>query len=275
MPLPRVLVVEDFRRFREFVVSTLEKRAEFQILEASDGLEAVQKAETLQPDLILLDIGLPKLNGIEVAKRVRQVAPAAKIVFVSQEPAPEVTQEAFRLGALGYVQKARAHSDLLPAVEAALKDTQFINAGMRFDEQLLRETTTKLTRLTNLSDLLNGILDAAIKITAADFGNVQIYDQKTGELKLAAHRGFGPEFVKFFETVRDGNCCCGAALKSGKRMIVEDVATDLIFDAETRAMLLKAEARAVQSTPIYSRNAVLRGMLNTHYRRPSVRMTTI
>jgi hypothetical protein len=216
---------------------------------------------------MLLDIGLPKLNGIEVAKRVRQVAPAARVVFVSQESAPEVAEEAFRLGALGYVWKTRAHNDLLPAIEAALKDTRFISTEMEFGEQRLRDAIAKLTSLTNLSDLLSGILDAAIEITTADFGNVQIYDQKTGALRLVAHRGFGLDFVKFFGIVRDEKCSCGAARRAGKRVIVEDVATDPIFDAETRAVMLNAEARAVQSTPIYSRDSVLLGMLNTHYRK--------
>src|SRR5215472_2482765 len=102
VPLFRVLVVEDFEGFRRFVCSVLQHRAEFQIAEALNGLEAVQKAEQLQPDLILLDIGLPNLNGLEVAEQVRKLAPAAKILFLSQESSSEVVREALSLGALGY-----------------------------------------------------------------------------------------------------------------------------------------------------------------------------
>jgi CheY-like chemotaxis protein len=70
----RVLVVEDSEPFRRFLCSTLGKRPELQIVgEVSDGLEAVQKAEELQPDLIVLDIGLPSVNGIEVARRIRKL----------------------------------------------------------------------------------------------------------------------------------------------------------------------------------------------------------
>src|SRR5258707_14024725 len=117
----RVLVVEDHEPFRRFVCSTLEKRPEWQIVgQASDGLEAVQKAEELQPDLIVLDLGLPTLHGIEATRQIRKVAPECKILFVSQESSGDVVREAFSLGALGYVVKAHAGSELLPAVEAVL-----------------------------------------------------------------------------------------------------------------------------------------------------------
>ena len=127
----RVLVVEDYEPFRRFICSTLRKKPELQIVgEISDGLEAVHKAEELQPDLIVLDIGLPTLNGIEAARRIRKLSPQSKIVFISQESSADVVQEALALGALGYVVKAHAGSELLAAVEAVLEDTQFVSRGL-------------------------------------------------------------------------------------------------------------------------------------------------
>jgi DNA-binding NarL/FixJ family response regulator len=115
----RVLVVEDYEPFRRFICSTLGKRPELQVCGvASDGLEAVQRAEELQPDLILLDIGLPILNGIEAGRRIRTLSPNSKILFVSQESSADVVREAFNVGAVGYVVKAHAGSELLAAVEA-------------------------------------------------------------------------------------------------------------------------------------------------------------
>jgi DNA-binding NarL/FixJ family response regulator len=99
MPFLKILVVEDYELFRRFICLSLQQRPEFQVIQASNGLEAVQKAKELQPDLILMDIGLPKLNGIEAAKRIRRLAPRAKLIFVSQESDSEVVQETFRLGA--------------------------------------------------------------------------------------------------------------------------------------------------------------------------------
>lgn len=126
-----VLVVEDFAPFRQFVCSTLAGRPDVQIIgEVADGLEAVQKTEILEPDLVLLDIGLPTLNGMEAARQIRKLVPASKIIFVSQESSSDVVQEALQLGAWGYVVKTRAASDLLAAVDAFLEGRQFVSVGL-------------------------------------------------------------------------------------------------------------------------------------------------
>ena len=126
----RVLVVDDYEPFRQFVCSALAAKPEFQIVgESSDGLEAVRKSEELQPDLIVLDVGLPSLNGIEAARRIRKVAPESKILFVSQESSPDVVQEALNSGALGYVIKAHAGRELSVAVGEVLKGRQYTGDG--------------------------------------------------------------------------------------------------------------------------------------------------
>jgi DNA-binding NarL/FixJ family response regulator len=93
-------------------------------------LAAVQKADELNPDLILLDIGLPSLNGIEAARQIRKLVPKAKIIFLSQESSDDVVQEALSLGALGYVVKALAGSELLAAVKGVLDGKQFVSGGV-------------------------------------------------------------------------------------------------------------------------------------------------
>jgi DNA-binding NarL/FixJ family response regulator len=127
----RVVVVEDHEQFRRFICSTLERAPELQVVGiVSDGVAAVQKAEELHPDLILLDIGLPKLNGIEAARRIRRLSPETKILFVSQESSADIAGEALGTGAFGYVVKSDAGSDLLKAVSAVLRGEQFV--GKRF-----------------------------------------------------------------------------------------------------------------------------------------------
>ena len=128
----RVLVVDDFEAWRRFVCSTLRKHPELQVIgEASDGLEAVHKATELHPDLIVLDLGLPTLNGIEAARQIRKLTPGSKILFVTQESSADVVQIAMSSGARGYVLKARAVIDLLPAVEAVLEGRQFVSSGLQ------------------------------------------------------------------------------------------------------------------------------------------------
>jgi len=98
--------------------------------EISDGLEAVQKVQEMQPGLLILDIHLPGLNGIEAARRIRELAPRTKILFVSQEQAVEVMEEAFKAGASGYVVKTDAPMELLIAVDVVLRGDRF--ASHRF-----------------------------------------------------------------------------------------------------------------------------------------------
>src|SRR5258707_7067350 len=124
-----VLVVEDFEPFRRFIFSALGKIQNVRVVcEVSDGLEAVKKAAELQPDLILLDIGLPGMNGLDAARQIRKLAPDSKIIFVSQESSTDIVEEALCLGATGYVVKARAGEELSTAVESARVGKQFVSS---------------------------------------------------------------------------------------------------------------------------------------------------
>jgi DNA-binding NarL/FixJ family response regulator len=126
-----ILVVEDHDPFRRFVISTLNKQANLSVIgEVQDGIQAVHQAERLQPDLILLDIGLPGLNGIDAARRIVRLAPSARIIFLTQESSPDVVREALSLGAWGYVLKVQAAQELLIAVESVLQGKQFVGSGL-------------------------------------------------------------------------------------------------------------------------------------------------
>ena len=130
-PSSRVLVVEDYEPFRRFICSTLRKSSELKIVEeVADGLEAVQKAEELRPDLIVLDIGLPKLNGLAAAEQILKLSPKSRILFLSVESSPDVVRAAFQAGAWGYVVKMDAEEELIAAVVAILRDKKFV--GTRF-----------------------------------------------------------------------------------------------------------------------------------------------
>ena len=123
----RILVVDDFEPWRRFACSLLREKPELQVVgEASDGLEAVQKARQLKPDLILLDIHLPRLNGLEAARQIRKLATESKIIFWTQEYSAEVALVA-SMSARSYVVKASAATELLAAVEAVLSGKSFVS----------------------------------------------------------------------------------------------------------------------------------------------------
>jgi DNA-binding NarL/FixJ family response regulator len=127
----RVLLVDDYEAWHRFLVERLRNRPELEVVGlVSDGWEAVQKAYELEPDLILLDIGLSTLSGIEAARQIRSRSSRPKILFFTENCSPDIAEEAMRTGALGYVVKSEAHRDLLPAVDAVLQGKQFVSASV-------------------------------------------------------------------------------------------------------------------------------------------------
>jgi DNA-binding NarL/FixJ family response regulator len=125
----RILLIDDYEPWRRFVASALQKEPHLQIVgEGTDGIEAIEKAEELQPDLILLDIGLPKLDGIKAASRIRECAPRTRILFFTENSSRDVAEQAMRTGADGYVVKSCAAEELMPAVEAVLLGKRFVSS---------------------------------------------------------------------------------------------------------------------------------------------------
>ena len=140
--LNTVLVVDDYSPFRQWVSLFLRDKLDLKaVIEASDGLEAVKKAEEVLPELILIDIGLPKLNGIDAARQIRRVAPESRVIFLSQETSSDIVQTAIDSGGLGYVTKSSAAVDLLTAIEAALRGQRFVSAETGVDLNTKDEST--------------------------------------------------------------------------------------------------------------------------------------
>lgn len=116
--MTRILVVDDFHAWRVIVRSILERIPSFRVVgEASDGLEAINKAAILVPDVVLLDVGMPRLNGIEAAKKIRQECPKSTIIFLTQEDDSDVKRAALATGAVAYVLKSNANYELRTTIE--------------------------------------------------------------------------------------------------------------------------------------------------------------
>jgi DNA-binding NarL/FixJ family response regulator len=132
MSVGRILVVDDFVPWRHLVLRLLESETDLQIIStAVDGTEAVQKAEELQPDLILMDLGLPGINGIEATRQIGIVSAGSKVLFLTHHSEPDIIQAAFDAGASGYVLKSDFHTDLIHAVRAVLRGQKFVSRSLK------------------------------------------------------------------------------------------------------------------------------------------------
>jgi DNA-binding NarL/FixJ family response regulator len=128
----RILLVDDFEPCRTLVSLILKDQPGYQIVgEAADGLEAVQRALELNPDLVVLDMGLPGLNGIEVARQIRNCSPGSTILFLTGNHDPEIARQALYAGARGYVHKFDVVAELAAAANAVLSGERFVSRRFR------------------------------------------------------------------------------------------------------------------------------------------------
>ena len=124
-----ILIVEDEPQMAGLLTRGLEEES-YQVSVARDGRAALEITAVQAFDVILLDVGLPGLNGIAAARQIRKLVPDAKIIFLTQESSPEVVAEAFRLGAWGYVIKVHASKDLPRALNAVIEGKKFVGSGI-------------------------------------------------------------------------------------------------------------------------------------------------
>jgi DNA-binding NarL/FixJ family response regulator len=122
----RILLVDDHPVVRQGLRTLLQERSELEVVdEASDGLEALEKVENLRPDVVVLDVTMPRMNGIEACRIIKQKNPGLEILFVTQHDSPQMMREALNAGARGYVVKSNLARDLVEAVEAVSQHKEF------------------------------------------------------------------------------------------------------------------------------------------------------
>ena len=129
--LVRVLVVDDFAPWQDFVRVALDERGDIEVAGvASTGMSAVRMAQELQPDLVLLDMNLPELHGIGVAREIRQFTPRCKIIFLTGDSDRDLVRIAFDAGASGYVHKWEAAAELSPCIDAVLLGKRYLSRSL-------------------------------------------------------------------------------------------------------------------------------------------------
>jgi DNA-binding NarL/FixJ family response regulator len=254
----RILVADDYKDWRSQICLLLQARPELHVIcEASDGLEVVQRAEELKPDLIVLDIGLPTLNGFEAARQIRKVSPESKILFLSQESSADVVQEGLKLGALGYVAKARAGTELLAAVEAVLQGRRFVSSdllGQNFVHPTEAQIPNHLHHEEALPSRLQGslwpvLVTVSILAVAGVVLGMCNYQQRSVIRQIAAHEAdLSATIAQMHSQLRDVTTKINdiAAVQSKQATAADTIAqSDVRASAETR--LRSARLRLLQS----------------------------
>jgi DNA-binding NarL/FixJ family response regulator len=199
----RILVVDDFESWRRALSRIARMEPGWHVIsEASDGLEAVRKAEELKPDLILLDNGLPKLSGIEAAIQIRKVAPGSKILFVSADASWEIAEIALDTGASGYVVKEDVGNELAKAVEAVFQGKLYISSR-------LKRCAPGNPQDTQASDRLGRSESPAQSLAPALLGTMQSFGGHGAQ--FYSHDSVFLERVTYF---------IGAVLKAGNAAIL-------------------------------------------------------
>ena len=251
----RVLVVEDHELWRRHLCSVLEQTIQWQVVGvAADGVEAVQKAEELKPDLILLDVGLPRLDGIQAARRMLAHDPGSRILLVSEHQSLDIAQAALGAGARGYIVKSDTARDLLLAMEAIVEGKRFMSArlaGRVFDVTNDVSVTREMRRhgagfYSDESSLLN---DCARFAEAALNAGTSLIAVLTDSRRDALHQRLRARGIDVDRAIRERRYVPLDVPTLLSRFIVDGRLDEARFWDAASALIMEAARAATRSDP--------------------------
>jgi signal transduction histidine kinase/CheY-like chemotaxis protein len=269
----RVYIVDDNADMRAYLRTLLGPFCDLETF--ADGQAAFEAIRRRAPDLVVADVMMPRLDGFELVRAIRRDATIADlpVLLLSARAEEQAKVEGLASGADDYLIKPFNPRELIARISANLslaKLRQQAAANLQ-DMNRLQDVANQCMRAgDHFQDCLDAILTAAIGISGANRGNIQLFDTESNCLKIASQQGFDKPFLSFFSEVRaDEDSASGRALRSGKRVILEDVTQSDIFAGKPSLdVLVKAGVRAIHVTPLISSAGKTLGMLSTHFDKP-------
>lgn len=251
---------------------------------ARAGMEAFVTAEALRRGERVIAENVEQLTQTADA-RTREALRAAAVGALQSTPL--LTRSGRRLGVLTthwtesptltkrelwrLALLARQAADLIEqaSTEAALRETDAQLRRALHAMTCLQQLGMRSLRCEDLHSVLDAVVETAVAVTGADFGNIQLLDEASGRLRIVAQRGFPEWWLEFWDGAPAGQSACGEALAVAQRVVVEDVEQSPIFIGTPGLEIQRrAGVHAVQSTPLFSRTGKVVGVLSTHYKAP-------
>jgi two-component system NtrC family sensor kinase len=259
MPSEKILVVDDSREMRDFVTHYILRPNGYDTLTAEDGASALGLARLLQPDLIITDLQMPEMSGLELVRTlVEEGRDIPAILISSEDPERRTTREALRAGVADYLIKPFEPDDLLEAVRRVLERTHARRERARLQAELSALNTSLVQRLKELETLtsvgrnvtsvldvdqvLSKVVEAAVSVTRADEGSLLLLDESTNELVMRAAKNFDDDFVRTFR-LRSENSLAGEVIRTGEPVMLDDVEPQKIKTAYLVRSLLYVPLR--------------------------------
>jgi signal transduction histidine kinase/DNA-binding response OmpR family regulator len=266
---PRIVFAESDPQMREHLARLLVER--WTVEAVADGEAALEAVRRERPALVLSNVGMPRLDGFGVVRALRS-DPALRtvpIILFSERAGDESIAQGLESGANDYVIRPFSARELLARISAQIAMAELRQETGDAMARLHRLGTLFFADPSKLEPVLLEIVDTAIAISHAEFGNIQLIDDGSSDLRIVAHRGFEPWWLDFWNKTSAGQGSCGTALERRERVIVPDIEESPIFrDTPALSVQRRAGVRAVVSTPMFSRTGRPIGIFSTHFRRP-------
>jgi two-component system NtrC family sensor kinase len=237
MATPLILIADDNRDIREFLEQAVLTPAGYRVRSVGDGLSALTLARELLPDLVITDLQMPGLQGLDLVRRLRLDRPTLPVILMTSEGSEQVAIETLRAGAADYLAKPFEAEQLLAAVGRALAEgrrwrtLEEEQADARHSAATLERRLQEfealsligrtVTAVLDLDTVLTTVVEAAVRLTGAEEGSLLLLDWKTGELYMRASKNFDEEFARTFRLhVQDS--LSGQVIATGEPVVLDE-----------------------------------------------------